>query len=53
MLLEIYFLGKRNGKEVRAKVTREAYLIDGLKAKILLGTDVIGPKKIDIITLKS
>ena len=53
VLLEIYLPGTRNGKDVRAKITREAHLVDGLKAKMLLGTDIIGPKKIDIITSKS
>ena len=53
MLLEIYFLGTRNGVDVRAKITREVHLVDGLKAKMLLGTDIIGPEKIDIITSKN
>ena len=53
MLLEIYLLGTRNGKDIRVKITREVYLVDGLKVKILLRTNIIGPKKIDIITSKS
>ena len=53
VLLEMYLPGKRNGKDVRAKITREAHLVDGLKAKMLLGTDVIGPEKIDLITSRN
>ena len=50
ILLKIYFPGTRNSKDIRAKITREVYLVDGLKAKILLRIDIIGPKKINIIT---
>ena len=39
--------------DVRAKITREIYLIDGLKAKILLGTNIIKLEKINIITFKN
>lgn len=53
MLLDIYFPDKRDGKDMRAKITREAHLIDNLKAKMLLGTDIIGPERIDIITSKN
>ena len=53
ILLEIYFLGTRNRVDIRAKITREVYLVDGLKAKMLLGTNIIGPEKIDIITSKN
>ena len=52
MLLEIFLLGKREGKEGLAKIIREVYLVDRLKAKMLLGTDIIGPKIIDIIIFK-
>lgn len=53
VLLEIFLLGKRDKKDVCVKITREVYLIDGLKAKILLGTDIIRLEKIDIITSRS
>lgn len=53
VLLKIYLSGKRNGKDVRVKITRETYLIDRLKAKMLLSTDVIRSEKIDIITLRN
>ena len=53
ILLEIYLPGIRNRIDMRAKVTREAHLVDGLKAKMLLGTNIIGPEKIDIITSKN
>ncbi len=52
VLLPIFFPGKRNGKDVVAKIVREVYLIDDLKAKILINTDIISPEKIDIITSK-
>ena len=53
VLLEIYLPSKYYSKDVRTKLTREAYLIDGLKVKILLGTNIIGPEKINIIASKS
>ena len=53
VLLKIYFPGKRNNKDVRVKIIREAYLIDNLKTKILLNIDIINPEKIDIITFKN
>ena len=53
VLFKIYLPGKRNNKDIRVKITREAYLIDGLKAKILLSIDVIRSEKIDIITLRN
>lgn len=40
------------GTEVEAVVTREAHLVDGLRAKMLVGMDVMGPDQIDIITSK-
>ena len=43
----------RNGKDIQVKITREVHLVDGLKAKILLRTNIIRPKKINIITSKS
>lgn len=51
VLFKIYLSGKRNSKDMRVKITREAYLIDRLKVKILLNTGVIRSKKINIITL--
>lgn len=53
VLFKMYLLGKRNGKDVWVKITREAYLVDGLKVKMLLGTDVIEPEKIDIMTSRN
>ena len=53
ILLEIYFLGIRSGMDIRAKIIREVHLVDGLKAKMLLGTNIIGLEKIDIITSKN
>ena len=53
VLLDLYLLGRRNNKKIRAKIIREVYLIDGLKIKILLGTNIINLKKINIITLRN
>ena len=53
VLSKIYFLNKRNDKNVRVKVIRKTHLIDDLKAKIFLKTDIIEFKKIDIITLRN
>jgi len=41
-----------NQQEVEAIITREAHLVDGLKAKMLVGMDIMGPEQIDIITSK-
>ena len=38
---------------MRAKIIREIYLIDNLKAKILLNIDIIDLERIDIITFKN
>lgn len=53
ILLKIYFLDKYNKKEVRAKITRKTYLINSLKAKMLLDIDIIGLEKIDLITSRN
>ena len=38
---------------MRVKIIRETYLIDGLKAKMLLNIDVIDLERINIITSKN
>ena len=44
MILDIYVPGKtKDGKTVEALISREAHLVDGLKAKMLIGVDVMGP----------
>ena len=53
MLLKIYLLDKRDNKDIRAKIIKEVYLINSLKAKILLNIDIIDFKKINIIVFKS
>lgn len=48
-IADVYIPGlDKSGAAVNAKVTREIHLVDNLKAKMLLGTDFIGPEKIDI-----
>lgn len=48
VIVPIYLVGD----DVEAVVTREAHLVDGLCAKMLVGMDIMGPEQIDIITLK-
>jgi len=38
------------GKDVKAVITREAHLVDGLKAKMLVGMNIMSSEQIDIIT---
>lgn len=40
------------GKPVEAVLTREAHIVEGLKAKMLVGVDVMGPEEIDIFMAK-
>ena len=51
-ILDVYFPGKKGTKNVTACVTREVHLVDGLKAKMLIGVDIIGPESIDISVSK-
>ena len=53
MLLKIYFLNKRNDKNIRVKIIKKTHLINNLKTKMLLKTDIIEFKKINIIILKN
>jgi hypothetical protein len=50
----MFFLGidAKSGKEVLAKITREAYLTDNLAAKLLISIDVIVPENINIMISK-
>ncbi len=53
VVVPIYLLGKSvNGKPVEATFTREAHLVEGLKAKMLVGMNIMGPEQIDLITSK-
>jgi len=50
MVVPFYFQGKTDdGKEVVAHFTREVGLVDGLDAHMLVGMDVIGAEKFDIM----
>ena len=42
--IPIYLLGLVEGKEVLAYFRREIYLIDDLRAKILLSNNILGPE---------
>jgi len=50
----MYFPGidPKNKKQVLAKISREAYLTDDLAARLLIGTDILVPKKVDIMISK-
>jgi len=54
VVLTMYFPGidSKNGKDVLAKISREAHLTDDLAAKLLIGTDILVPKKVDIMISK-
>jgi len=48
-ILNIVMLGlNHEGRFVKAVITKEIYIVKGLKAKMLIEVDVIGPKKINI-----
>ena len=53
ILLKIIFLNKRNDKNVRANIIKKVYLISNLKTKVLLKTNIIELKKINIIILRN
>ena len=44
----ILFTGERDGKPMEARFMREAHIVQGLKAKMLLGIDVMGPEKFEM-----
>ena len=50
--MPIHLAGTANQRDVEAIVTREAHLVDGLRVKMLVGMDIMGPEQMDIITSK-
>jgi hypothetical protein len=49
----MFFLGiDKSGKEILAKVTREAHITNNLAVKLLIRTNIIVPENIDIIISK-
>ena len=44
----ILFTGERNGKPMEARLIREAHIVQGLKVKMLLRIDVMGPEKFEM-----
>jgi len=49
----MYFPGNnKNRKQVLAKISYKAYLTNNLIAKLLISTDILVPKKVDIIISK-
>ena len=55
VILPIYFPGKsKDGTDITAKTApREIHLVDELKAKMLVGMDIMKPEGIDILTSRS
>ena len=55
VILSIYLPGKtKDGQEVTAKTApREIHLVDELKAKMLVGMDIMKPEGIDILSSRS
>ena len=54
MVLDIFFLGtdSKSGKEVLAKIMREAYITNNLAIKLLIRIDIIVSENINIIISK-
>ena len=54
VLLLMYFLGTHRSDKKRglATFTREVHLVDNLQAKMLIGVDILGPEKIDLLVSK-
>src|SRR5438045_91773 len=51
ILLPMYFQGTccSDKKKVLAMFTQEVHLVDNLQAKMLIGIDILGPEKIDLL----
>ena len=47
--LDLWFKGLLNGKPATTYIQREARVVNNLKAKLLVGMDVLGPEKIDLL----
>jgi len=54
VVLDIFFLGtdSKSGKEVLAKIMREAYITNNLAIKLLIRIDIIVSENINIIISK-
>ena len=51
IITTLWILGKDKDGPIEAIITRELHIVDNLDAKILIGTDVILPEKMDILLL--
>ena len=47
--LDLWFKGLLNCKRATAHIQREARIVNNLKAKLLVGMDILGPEKIDLL----
>ncbi len=52
VLLLIFISRKRNDKDILIKIIYKIYFTNNLEVRILISTDIINSKKIDIITSK-
>ena len=48
VITPILFTGERNGKLIKVRLIKKAYIVQGLKVKILLKINIMGPKKFEI-----
>ena len=52
-ILPMYFAGEtKDGSTVLAKIEREVHIVENLKAKLLVGMDILGPELVDIYVSK-
>ena len=48
IIFDIYIFGIKKNKPVKAFIIKKAYIVDGLKAKMLVGIDIMGFELINI-----
>jgi len=47
-VLDMYIPGEVSGRKVKAHIRREVHLVDNLKAKMLVGMDILAPEKMSL-----
>ena len=48
VIFDIYISGTKEGKPVKAFITKKAYIVNGLKVKMLVEVDIMGSELINI-----
>ena len=51
-ILDLYIPGKINSKISVAHIRQKVHIVDNLKAKMLMGTDILGPKEMCVLLIK-